>query len=96
MDMGRVEKTVSGLIGNQPMNLLRRIQGGLTLKKRKPFYIYFSVINNKLLPRGNIPEGQFICLVDIPKRHGALVKLRVILGVIFPPHSLSLRSCRLM
>jgi hypothetical protein len=24
------------------------------------------------------------------------VKLRVILGVIFPPHSLSLRSCRLM
>lgn len=68
----------------------------LGFKGGKTWYINFSVINNKLPPGSNIPEEKYMPLVDIPKRHGALVWPRVIPGVIFPPHSLPLRSCPLL
>lgn len=62
----------------------------LGFQEGKPWYINFSVINNELLPGSNIPEEKYMPLVDIPKRHGALVRPRVIPGVILPSHSLPL------
>lgn len=43
----------------------------MTFKEKTLWYIHFSVINNKLLPGNNIPEENFMSLVDIPKKAGS-------------------------